>query len=130
MNRRAAQRGAGMVETALVLILFLSMVYGIVYAALIMFGWNNVAFAARQATRYASVHGSTSSYVCSSADIQTLVRKVAGLHSATAITTWNPNNTPGSSVKVYVSVPSAVYVPLVSLKSVVVASSSQMTILQ
>ena len=123
-------RGAASVEMALVSLLFYSMMFGVVYAAIVMFAWNSAAYAARQATRYAMVHGAASGYACTSAQLQSMVRRSSGLQSATVTTTWTPNNSPGSTVKVFVSMPVAVFVPLVSIKSVTVASSSQMIILQ
>jgi len=76
------------------------------------------------------VHGAASGYACTSAQLHSMVRRSSGLQSATVTTTWTPNNSPGSTVKVFVSMPVAVFVPLVSIKSVTVASSSQMIILQ
>ncbi len=128
--RNPAMRGSATVEMAFVLILLFAFAFGIVYGALVMFAWNNAAYAARVATRYASVHGSSSGDACTSGQIQTLAQSTPGLHSATVTTTWTPNNTPGSTVKVYVSLPVAVFVPLVTTKSITVASSSQMVIIQ
>jgi Flp pilus assembly protein TadG len=118
------------VEIALVLILFYAFLFGIVYASFLIFAWNNTAFAARGATRYAMVHGASSGYACTASDIQALVRKTPGLQSATVTTTWTPNNSAGSTIKVFVSLPVSVMVPLTTLKTITVASSSQMTIIQ
>jgi Flp pilus assembly protein TadG len=123
-------RGSATVEAALVLIPFLSMMFGLVYAGLLILAWNNAAFAAAQAARYASVHGASSGNACTTTQLQTIVRSNPGLQSATVAITWSPDNLAGSTVNINVSLPVPVFVPLISTKSMTVASYSQMTIIQ
>lgn len=96
-----------MVEYALVLGLFIMVVFGIVQFSLILFGYNNATYASRIAMRYAVVHGSTSSTPCTSPTISGIVTPLlwgAPSGGYTVTTTWTPNNTPGSTVSINVTI--------------------------
>ncbi len=127
---RRHQRGASTVEAALVIILYFSILFGILCASMLVFAWNNAVFAAAKAARYAAVHGSSSANPCTAAQLQSLVNAVAGLQNATVTTTWVPDNSAGSTVTVNVSVQVGVAVPLISTKTIAVAGYSRMVILQ
>jgi Flp pilus assembly protein TadG len=125
------QRGSAMVEYALVLPIYLCLLLGSINGALVMYLWNCTAYAARAATRYASVHGSTATYTCTSTDLQNLVyNSVPGMRKATVTTTWTPNNSPGNTVTVNVKLTFSTFVPLIRSQSLAIASSSTMTILE
>jgi Flp pilus assembly protein TadG len=120
-----------MVEYALVLPLYLCIFIGVVNASLVMYTWNATAYAARAATRYAIVHGNTAVYVCTATDLQNLVyNSVPGLRKATVTATWSPNNSPGSTINIYVKLTFSTFVPFIKSQSLALASSSQMTIIQ
>jgi len=120
-----------MVEYALVIPIYLCLLVGAVNGALLMYLWNSTAYAARAATRYASVHGSTATYTCTSTDLQNLVYNSApGLRKATVTITWTPNKSPGSSVNVNVKLTFSTFVPFIHSQSLAIASSSQLTILE
>jgi Flp pilus assembly protein TadG len=127
---RGFQRGTSTVEAALVLVLYFSVFFSILCASMLIFAWNNAAFAAAKAGRYAAVHGSSSASPCTAAQIQSLVHAAAGLQNATVTTSWVPDNSAGSKVTVNISLPVSVMVPLVSTKTIAVASYSTMVILQ
>jgi Flp pilus assembly protein TadG len=130
-SRATKQRGSAMVEYALVLPLYLCLFIGIVNACLVMYMWNCTAYAARAATRYAAVHGSTAPYVCTSTDLTNIVyNAVPGMRRATVTSTWTPNNSPGSTINVYVRFSFSTFIPLVKSQNLAVASSSQMTIVE
>lgn len=52
--------GSSLLETALVMLLFLSLVIGAIQFSLVFFAFNNVTDAAREAARWAAVRGSMS----------------------------------------------------------------------
>jgi Flp pilus assembly protein TadG len=58
------QRGSALMEYAVVLTVLFTMIFGIMDFSRAMFAYHWVSFAAREATRYASVHGSTYSTAC------------------------------------------------------------------
>jgi Flp pilus assembly protein TadG len=104
-RRASTQKGSAIIEGACVTLVFLAMIFGIMDWSRMMFANNFVSSAARDATRYAMVHGSSSSSPALASDLTTLVKNEAvGLDPTkiTVSTTWNPNNSPGSSVTVQV----------------------------
>lgn len=62
-NRRS-QRGQGLTEFALVAPIFLAMIFGIVDLGRVVWANNSLAGAAREAARYASVHGGSLTTAC------------------------------------------------------------------
>ena len=120
-----------MLESALVFTVFMVMVFGIMDWGRMMLANNFVSYAAREATRYASVHGTASGHSCTSTDLTNLVNGAAvGLDTSkiTVTPTWSPNHNAGSTVSVtvqYAFTPIAPYVPTATLKA-----ASQMVILQ
>ena len=132
-KRRRSQAGNTMVETALVITCYLMIVFGIIEFSQATFAWNFVSYAARNATRYASVHGATSQTIATAQSVTNVVlAQAVALNNSnlTVSTTWTPNNQPGSTVQVKVSY---LYKPLlvVVFPSVqTFSSTSQMVILQ
>jgi Flp pilus assembly protein TadG len=91
------------IEMALVSIPFFSLIVGVIGIAYVVFTYNSVAFMAQQGGRWASIHGSASGAQATSADVTSYVMsQAAGLApGAVAVnTTWTPNASPGSTVKV------------------------------
>jgi Flp pilus assembly protein TadG len=128
-----SERGSAIVEAVLVLMLMLLVIFGAIQFSMVIFGYNSVAFAARAGTRYAIVNGSSSITPCTAAQVQAVVEQnLAGIRSSTVTvaTTWNPNNAPGSTVKVVVSADFAPVVKLVMPSAITVTSTSQMIVLQ
>lgn len=105
MTRRARtvggrdERGQALVEFALVLPVFLLLVFGLIDVARAVWQENTLAYAAREGTRYAIVHGSASTapaYPGNSADVERAVRNAAiGVPNVTVTVTWP--DTVGSS---------------------------------
>ena len=111
-------------EGSLVFLAFIVMLLGIMDWSRMMLAYNSVSYSAREATRYAIVHGSSSGHAATSTDLTNVVKNATiGLDpSQIAVTsTWNPNNGPGSSVTVRVQYnfqPIAPYMPsLLTLNS-------------
>ena len=132
-KRRRSQAGDTMVETALCVTCYFMIVFAIIEFSQATFAWNFVSYAARNATRYASVHGATSQTIATAQSVTNVVLAQAVALNAsnlTVSTTWTPNNQPGSTVQVKVSY---LYKPLlvVVFPSVqTFSSTSQMVILQ
>jgi Flp pilus assembly protein TadG len=104
LGRRAVRddRGANLVEFALLSIPFLMIVFGVIDFGRVIFAYSALAHGTREAVRVATVSGSHSSSPITDVQIQDLVRaRAVGLTSSgvTVTTTWLPNNDPGSRVR-------------------------------
>ena len=104
--RGGGSSGQSATEFAMVAPLALTILFAIVEFGIIIHGYTFATNAARDAVRYAIVHGSTSSSPATSTDIQNLVDAEAnGIDTSnlSVITTPASNWTPGSTVKVQVT---------------------------
>lgn len=122
-----------MIEYALVLGIFFMMVHGFVQFSLILFGFNNATYASRVAIRYAVVHGSTATYTCTSTDISNIITPLlwgAPSGGSTIVTTWSPNNTPGSTVSIKVAIQYTPKLAFFPTKTFTVGTTAYGTILQ
>lgn len=138
MTYVSKQRGATIVEMAVLLSVFLMIVFGIVEFGRAVWYYNTVGHAAREGTRFAAVNGSTSGAPPGprdSAVVTPLVRSkvisaAVGLNLQTGdiVVTWSPNNKPGSTVSVEVTkafVPVTPYIGIFTIKR-----SSSLTIVR
>jgi len=113
---------------------FLMLMFAIMNMATAVYAYNWVSYAAREATRYASVHGSTSSSPVSPASYTNLTNVVTnianGLTGTVSVTpTWSGNsNVPGHTVRVQVQYQFSFVMPFVSLSPITMSSTSQMVI--
>ncbi len=112
------QRGQALVEFALVLPLMLLVVLGLTDLARVVWQYNTLAYAAREGTRYAIVHGAASVTPVgptnpSEPNIAAIVRsKAIGVADVTVTTAWpDGNNYRNSRVSVDAT---AAFVPLPS----------------
>ena len=131
INKR--RRGSTMVEAALGLTVFLTVVFGIMDFGRLNWQRTLLAHAARTGVRYAVVRGQNSGRTASSQDVANVVKQQAvGLDPQTlqVTTTWAPDNRPGSNVQVQVSYNFTPLLPFVPLNGIVLTSSSQMVISQ
>jgi Flp pilus assembly protein TadG len=142
--------GATLVETAFSFMVLFTLVFGIIEAGLVFYAYNFTAMAARQATRYAMVRGSscTSFTNCqvTSAEIQTYIRSnaFAGIlpTNLTVSTVWSafpagtgcsPSatcNNPGNSVTVRVQYLYPLPMPFISSRAITLQSTSEVVISQ
>lgn len=161
---RAAARlrrteGSTLVEFAISASILLSMLFGIMELGLLFYAYNFVSEAAREATRWASVRGSTSctntpSLTDCNATKAEITAYVQGLGypgvassnlsvtttyltatTSGGTTTWSTCssgtcNAPQNAVNVQVSYPFPLGVPFIPITSITVASTSQMVIYQ
>jgi len=121
-----------MVEFALVAPVFFLLIFGFIQFALIFSGYCGAVYASQVAVRYAIVHGATSTSPCTAANLTTLTGPylwAAQKNASTVTTTWNPNNSPGSLVKVAITLTYNTGIPYSSLKTVSVGTFAQATIL-
>ena len=86
-----------MVELSLCFLLVFSLIYAVMEFSRVVYSYNILAGATREASRYAMVHGSKSGSAATASDIQAQVERWAiGLNTSalTVTTTWTPSNTP------------------------------------
>ena len=82
---RGDARGQGLLEFSLVLPLFLSLIFGIVDVGRVIWAQDSLAHAAREAARYASVHGGWPLTSCPTGPN-------LGITPATGCPTWTPDS--------------------------------------
>jgi Flp pilus assembly protein TadG len=131
-ERLASQSGSTIVEFALVVPIFFLLIFGFIAFAIIFAGYCSAAYASQAAVRYAIVHGNNSSYACSNTDITALVAPylwAAQSGGSTVTTTWTPDNSPGSTVSVTISLTYKTAIPYSALHTVHVGAFAQGTIL-
>jgi Flp pilus assembly protein TadG len=107
-------RGQSAVEFGMVASALMILVIGVISTAEGIYAYNTVGLAASTAIRYASLNGASSSSPATTSSVQSLVYGMAyGLNATSACpattagaicasTTWNPNNSAGSTVTVKV----------------------------
>lgn len=148
-----SEAGATLVETAISLALLLCVLIGTFEMCLALYSYHYVSYAAREASRYAIVRGSTScnntpnltNCNVTSAQLQTWVRNLSypGINpnSLTVNTTWpttgancypstTPCNNPSNLVNVVVNYAYAYTVPFWGAGTINISSTSQMVISQ
>jgi Flp pilus assembly protein TadG len=126
-------RGQAPAEFAMIAVPALMLIFGLMNFSLAVYDYNFVSYAAREATRYAAVRGSSSASPASATDVKNVVIALAhGLDTSkiTVSTTWSPNNSPGGAVHVQVSYPFSFAIPFITLASVTFSSTSQLVITQ
>jgi|GEM_PF-1339436 len=130
--RMGRRKGATMVEFSLVFLLLLMMVAGVFEVGRIVWTYNTLNHAAKQASRYAMVHGSRNP-ITGPLTVETYAKQQAvgfDPQSLTVTVVPTPNNDPGSVVTVTVShTMNTVVAPLVGLgKSITLSAKSEKTI--
>jgi Flp pilus assembly protein TadG len=142
-QRSYSQRGSALLELAICFLSFLMLVFGALDFGMAVYAYNFCTYAARDASRWATVHGAESATAsdCSanpgiaggcaanSTDVSNYVSTMAvGLTASNlaVTTTWTPNTNPGAEVNVKVAY---AVVPLSGLAlrtTLNVSSASQM----
>ncbi len=153
----AQDDGSALLEFAISGLLLFTIVFGVIECSRALYIDHFVANAAREATRYASVRGASSSTACSStvvyscaassSDVTSFVQSIAtaGVRTAnlTVGTTWpgtdatgaacpatGPANSPGCLVMVTVAYTFTYNLPFLSSKAIQLSNSSKVTIVQ
>jgi Flp pilus assembly protein TadG len=145
---RRRERGSSLVEQAIVLILFLTVMFAIIDFGRALYTYHFVSNAAREASRWASVRGFTTSLPGGAANtpsVQTYVSNVSGMGldptkitaTATFLTPPNNdpacrahNNNPGCVVQVQVTYSYKFFFPFLPTSPITMQSTSQMVISQ
>ncbi len=118
-------------EAALTAIIFLTVLFGIVGLGRAVWAYSWTAHAAREGSRWASVRGEYGAEVATTGSVSAFVTSnMMGLDPAQAVvtTTWDPDNSPGSTVQVQVQYNVTRLVPWVP--AMTVRSTSRMPIAQ
>lgn len=129
---RRQSRGQAATEFAIAVPVALAILFAIMEFGIIIHAYSFTSDAARDAVRYAIVHGATSQNPATQASLQSLVDAEAnGIDTAnlTVNPTWTPSNQPGSTVAVQVSY---TFYPLYPLSNapLTMSSTAQMIISQ
>ena len=131
---RTNDRGASVLEFGLVVLVFYAFVFGVVDFGRAVYSYHFVSYAAREATRYAIVHGAESSDPATATDIAQYVKNITpdGINpnAITVSTTWTPDNSPGSDVRVQVQDDFHFIMPPLLTSPMTFSSASQMVISQ
>lgn len=107
VGEKQSERGNTLIEFGLCFVLFFCVILGILDVARGIYTYSFLEGAAKEGSRYAMVHGSSSGSQATSSTIQGVVQGwLAGVvtpSNATVTTTWSPTNeNPGSVVTVKV----------------------------
>ncbi|MGH9385245.1 MAG: TadE/TadG family type IV pilus assembly protein [Vicinamibacterales bacterium] len=101
---RHRERGAALVEFAIVSIVFFTFVFGITEFGRMIFDYNLVSTATRDGARWASVRGNTGRQTATATDVQSYVvgRALGRLTTSNVTVTWvgTGGNKPGNRVVV------------------------------
>ena len=139
----AGEKGATIVEFALVCMVVLTLLFGIIDFGRALYTYHFVSYAARQATRYAMVNGSDTTSPITAAGVTTYVNGLvpAGINAAnlTVTTTWPTDSNyntcptagsekPGCPVKVQVQYNFKFLLPYLPTFTWVMTSTSEMAI--
>lgn len=122
-----------MIEMALILPVYFCSVFGIVQLCLAAFGYCNATYACRQASRFAAIHGTGSTYQATRTDLQNIANQYlwgSPKGSTTVTITWSPDNNPGSTVIVKIAMVYPTVIPFSSLNQITVGTAAQALILQ
>ena len=129
LRRQArSNRGTTLVETALSMVPWLLLTFGIVDGGRLLFEYNVVSNAAREGVRWAAVRGQASGRAASRNDIITYVQSLGVGLVLNVDPQFIPDNTQGSTVRVTVTRTFTPAVALFTTAGIGLRSSSQMTI--
>jgi len=126
--------GTAIIEFGLVVTVFFMFVFGVMDFGRMIYTYHFVSNAACQATRYAIVRGSASTDPATATEVADYVKSMIpeGINpnSITVSTSWSPDNSPGSSVKVQVSDNFHFMTPVLAKYHMTLSDASQMVISQ
>jgi len=137
---RRTEPGQAATEFALIATALIALIFGVVDVAYAIYAYNTVCYAASSAIRYASLNGASSSSPATSTSVQSLVMSLANGLNATskcpasgakalcASTTFNPNNSAGSTVTIVVTYDFQPFGPFLPSAVLALSSTRQMTI--
>ena len=127
-GRARSSRGTTLVETALSMVPWLLLTFGIVDGGRLLFEYSVVSNAAREGVRWAAVRGQASGRAASRNDIITYVQSLGVGLVLNVDPQFIPDNTQGSTVRVTVTRNFTPAVAFFTTGGIALRSSSQMTI--
>lgn len=125
------QSGSVATEFAMVLPIFIALLFGIMQVALILHADMTLSQAMRDGARFAIVNGASSATPATKAQVEAAAKQAASLLDQahlTVLATWIPDNLPGSRVLVAGSYIFDFHVPLFGHYPITLNGSSQLTI--
>jgi Flp pilus assembly protein TadG len=132
--RSGRPAGQALPEFAGVAATFLLLLFAITEMGIVVYRYNSVSQAAREAARYAIVHGPTSVSPATDGDIEGIAEGIAPFLSSTNFTTpffvTDPNDTKQKDAKISISYNYAQFIPFMSSATLTFTSTSQMLVSQ
>lgn len=136
-----SEKAQSIVEMAIAFNVLLGFVFVLIELCLLLYSLGMISESAREATRYAIVHGATcttsgnASCTASAATVQSFISNLGwpnpgGGTLTPTVTFPDGNQSPGSRVLVSISYSFPVHIPLVARTSLTLTTSSEMYILQ
>lgn len=131
MRTRRSQRGASTVEFALAFPILFLLTIGFIDFTRAIWGYNTLAYAAREGVRYAAVRGSKNPVPATEETIAAVVKGSAvgiapGALNVSAV--WTPNNNPGSVVQVTATHQFNFWTPGIGKQTITLNTRSRMVI--
>ena len=125
---RDGEEGAALLELALVMPVFLLVIFGILQCTLALFAYCNISYASHAAVRYASLSSSSSIAPATSTSVRKIVDPFvwcAPANAVTVTTTWSPSNSIGSTVQVQVQVNLPLAIPFSDVQGFAIQSAAK-----
>jgi Flp pilus assembly protein TadG len=129
--RTRSERGASSVEFALAFPILFLLTIGFIDFSRAIWGYNTLAYAAREGVRYAAVRGSKNPEPATEETIAEVVKDSAIGIAPSALevsAVWTPNNDPGSVVQVTATHEFVFMTPGIGKKTITMNTSSRMVI--
>jgi Flp pilus assembly protein TadG len=133
MRLHDGEEGSALLELALVMPVFLLVIFGILQSSFALFAYCNISYASRAAVRYASLHSSSSISPATSTSVRTIINPFvwcAPASDVSVMTTWSPSNSVGSTVQVQVQINLPLAIPFSDIQGFTVHSVAQRLIVR
>jgi len=124
--------GQSLIELALILPMFFVLMIGFINFCMVIFGFSNIAYACRQADRYACLHSHTSLLPVTNSTIDALVAPYVFNYPSNSYTDTlsNGSNAVGGTATVAVKITYKIVLPFISIPTITLSSSASGTITQ
>ncbi len=130
---RGREQGGSLIEIAIVLPVFILLLFGFFAFSMILCGYGSATYGARAGSRFASVGSASSLNPCNASAVQTLVNSYLYTPAATTVvvaTTWTPDNSVGSTVNVSIQITYSLALPFLGPTQVSVGSTSRRSVVR
>ena len=134
LSRFAEEPGQSLIELALVLPVFLLLVFGFISFVMVIYGLSNATYASRLLIRYACVHSSTSYKPISSSDVTAIVAPYMNNFPSNTYTitpSWSTGSpTLGGNATVSIAITYHITLPGFTLSPLTVQTSASGSVVQ